>query len=85
MGKLTIRRLNAAKPLPSNTLRLWDDDPRGFGLYVKPAGAKAFFIQYRSPITQKKRRYTISQYGTLTLEEARTVPRAAAMTASPNL
>ncbi len=76
MGKLTIRRLNAAKPLSSNTLRLWDDDPRGFGLYVKPAGAKAFFIQYRSPITQKKRRYTISQYGTLTLEEARTEARA---------
>jgi site-specific recombinase XerD len=71
LGKLTIRTISAAKPAPGKTVRLWDDDPRGFGVYVKPSGVKSFFVQYRSPLTQKKRRYTMGKFGTLTLEQAR--------------
>ena len=72
MPKLRKRDIEAARPLPGKNIRLWDDDPRGFGVYVKPSGVKPFFVQYRSPVTAKKRRYTIAQYGRLTLEEVRT-------------
>ena len=71
MGSLTKRKIDAAKSVAGKNVRLWDDDPRGFGVYVKPSAVKAFFIQYRSPVTDKKRRYTIGQYGWLTLDEAR--------------
>ena len=75
MSKLRKRDIEAARPLPGKNFRLWDDDPRGFGVYVKPSGVKSFFVQYRSPVTAKKRRYTIAQYGRLTLDEARTEAR----------
>ena len=71
MARLRKRDIEAARAVFGKTLRLWDDDPRGFGVYVKPSGVKAFFVQYRSPTTAKKRRYTIAQYGNLTLDQAR--------------
>ena len=71
MAGLTKRQIDATKPEGSKELRLWDDDPRGFGLRVKPSGVKTFFVQYRSPVTFKKVRFTIGQYGRLTLDEAR--------------
>ena len=71
MARLRKRTIEATRAVPGKTIRLWDDDPRGFGVYVKPSGAKAFFVQYRSPVTAKKRRYTVAQYGNLTLDEAR--------------
>ena len=72
MSKLRKRDLDAIQAVPGRSVRLWDDDPRGFGVYVKPSGVKSFFVQYRSPETAKKRRYTIGQYGRLTLDQART-------------
>lgn len=73
--RLRKRDIDAARPIPEKTIRLWDDDPRGFGVYVKPSGVKSFFVQYPSPVTAKKRRYTIGQYGRLTLDEARTIAK----------
>jgi len=75
MPKLRKRDIDAAKPIPGKTFRIWDDDPRGFGVYVKPSGVRSFFVQYLSPVTAKKRRYTIGQYGRLTLDQARTEAR----------
>ncbi len=75
MPRLRKRDIDAAKPIPGRTFRLWDDDPRGFGVYVKPSGVRSFFVQYLSPVTAKKRRYTIAQYGRLTLDQARTEAR----------
>lgn len=72
MPRLKKRYIDAAQPIPKKIVRLWDDDPRGFGVYVKSSGVKSFFVQYRSPVTAKKRRYTIAQYGRLTLDQART-------------
>ena len=72
MAKLRKRDLDAAQSVPGKSIRLWDDDPRGFGVYVKPSGVKSFFVQFRSPQTAKKRRYTIGQYGRLTIDQART-------------
>jgi len=51
--------------------RLWDDDPRGLGLRIKPNGSATFFIQYVSPVTFKKVRYSLGQYGRLTIDQAR--------------
>ncbi len=71
MPRLKKRDIDAAKSEKNKTYRLWDDDPRGLGLYVKPSGVKSFFVQYRSPTTAKKRRYTIGNYGIYTLDQAR--------------
>jgi len=68
---LTKRRIDNTNPHPDRDIRLWDNDPRGFGVRVKSSGVKSFFIQYRSPATNKKLRHTIGQYGRLTLAEAR--------------
>lgn len=75
MAKLTKRAIDSAKPLPASEFRLWCDDPRGFGLRVKSSGVKTFFVQYRSPVTGKKVRHSIGQYGRLSLDEARAKAR----------
>ena len=71
MTGLTKRLIDATRPDEMKEIRLWDDDPRGFGVRIKPSGVKTFFVQYRSPITFKKVRLTLGQYGRLTLDEAR--------------
>jgi integrase len=47
----------------------WDEALPGFGIRVKPSGAKTFIIQYRRGARQ--RRYAIGACGTFRLEEAR--------------
>ncbi len=73
MAKLTIRKIDATRPDPNREIRLWDNDPRGFGVRIKPSGVKTFFLQFRSPVDFVKRRLTLGQYGDLTLEKARTL------------
>ena len=75
MARLTKRKIDTSVSASDKEIRLWDDDPRGLGVRIKPSGAKTFFVQYRSPVTDKKVRHTIGQYGRLTLEEARTEAR----------
>lgn len=75
MAKLKKREIDSAQPLQGKTLRLWDDDPRGFGVYIKPSGVKSFFVQFLSPVTARKRRYKIGQYGRVTLDQARAIAR----------
>lgn len=74
MSKLSIRRIDAEVSKARHEgreTRLWDDDPKGLGLRIKPSGTATFFIQYRSPVTFKKVRHTLEQYGKITLEQAR--------------
>jgi integrase len=48
---------------PTTTF-LWDDDLRGFGVKVTPAGAKSYMLQYRMGGRESKtRRYTIGSHG----------------------
>ncbi|MFT6583106.1 MAG: hypothetical protein ACJAU6_003556 [Alphaproteobacteria bacterium] len=54
---------------------LWDDNPRGLFLRIKPSGVATFFVQYRSPLTFKKLRYLLGRYGPLTLDMARVEAR----------
>jgi integrase len=64
----------------------WDSEVRGLGFKIaakradpsaktakiaKTRLSRSFVLQYRMPNTRKTRRYTIGQYGELTLEQAR--------------
>jgi integrase len=52
--------------------RLWDDNPKGLGLKIKPSGTATFFIQFTSPVTFRKAPFYFEQYGQLTIDQART-------------
>jgi integrase len=71
MSGLTKRLIDTARRAPSREFRLWDTDPRGFGVRIKTTGVATFFVQYTRPATGRKTRYTLGQYGRLTLDEAR--------------
>jgi hypothetical protein len=48
MKRLTKRAIDAATPNDGGDLYLFDSDVRGFGLRVRPSGAKAFLSNSRS-------------------------------------
>lgn len=73
MAKLTKRLVDTLEPLPRGDLVVWDEDLPGFGLRVKPSGAKSFCIQYRAQ--GRSRRATLGTYGRLTPDEARKLAR----------
>ena len=61
-SKLTKRTLDATHP-GAKDLFVWDDELRGFGLKVTPAGNKIFLVQYRlGGRGSTTRRYTIGTY-----------------------
>ena len=69
-GKITKRTVDATKPDPKRDVFLWDDLLNGFGLRVKPSGAKSYLIQYRNQ-EGRSRRYTFPNQGGMTPDEAR--------------
>ena len=69
MAKLTKRTVDATDKAAHDVF-VWDDELAGFGLRVKPSGAKSFIIQYRNA-NGRSRRYTVGRYGVLTAEEGR--------------
>ncbi|MBT4490505.1 MAG: integrase arm-type DNA-binding domain-containing protein, partial [Rhodospirillaceae bacterium] len=72
MTRLNKRKVDAEIARASKEFRLWDDDPRGLGLRIKPNGSATFFMQYQSPASFKKVRHSIGQYGRITIDQART-------------
>jgi len=70
--KITKRKVDALKPNPAKDEFLWDTEAKGFGVRVKPSGARSFVLSYYAPaLHQKRRRFTIGAYGPVTVEEAR--------------
>jgi integrase len=76
MPKLTKRTIDAAHAKPRGDVFAWHDELPGFGLRVKPSGAKAFLVQYRNR-AGRSRRITLGRYGILTAEQARQLARDA--------
>lgn len=74
MPKLSKRIVDALAPKPDGDVFAWDSELRGFGVRVKPSGARAFLIQYRNG-EGRTRRLVIGKVGTLTPEEARSLAR----------
>ena len=72
MARLNKRKVDAEIARATKEFRLWDDDPRGLGLRIKPNGNATFFMQYQSPLSFKKVRHSIGQYGRITIDQART-------------
>ena len=74
MPKLTKRYVDALIPATGQDQFEWDSDLKGFGLRLKPSGAGAFIVQYRTP-QGRTRRFAFAKIGTLAPEEARTKAR----------
>ena len=74
MPKVTKRVVDALRSDPARDVFAWDSELRGFGIWVKPSGAKAFLIQYRNT-HGRTRRMVIGKVGTLTPDEARDLAR----------
>ncbi len=69
MPKLTKRFVDALKPVTRDTLYR-DSDLKGFGLRVKPSGAKTWLVQYRNQ-AGRTRKLALGKVGVLTPDEAR--------------
>lgn len=70
--KISKKKVDALKPDPSKDVFLWDTEAKGFGVRMKPTGARSFVLSYYAPgLHQKRRRLTIGGYGPLTVEDAR--------------
>src|SRR5688572_2346157 len=62
-GKIGKRSVDALQANGEKQF-LWDDELRGFGLQVTPAGAKSYIYQYRLGGREApKKRYTIGRHG----------------------
>jgi hypothetical protein len=73
-AKITKRSVDALRSKPGEDAFLWDTELRGFGVWLKPSGKGAFFIQYRNR-EGRTRRLAIGKLGTMTPDRARAIAR----------
>src|SRR5215213_11337402 len=70
--RLTKRVIDALPSPAAQDQFWWDEDLKGFGLKLTPAGRKVFLVQYRpSGDRRNPRKYTIGEYGSVTPHQAR--------------
>ncbi|MCZ6731882.1 MAG: tyrosine-type recombinase/integrase, partial [Gammaproteobacteria bacterium] len=65
--KFTDRNIQALKPRP-HRYEVWEDNGKGFGLRISPAGRKSFTYLYRH--NKKGRRMTLGTFPEMSLAEA---------------
>jgi Arm DNA-binding domain len=70
--RITKRAVEALQPNGGEFV-LWDDTMSGFGVRVRPTGAKSYVVIYRAGAGRRApvRRYTIAPVGKITPERAR--------------
>src|SRR5215210_7023266 len=70
--KLSKRAIDALPCPADRDMIWWDDDLKGFGLKITPAGRRTFLVQYRPAADRRNpRKYTIGEYGSVTPYQAR--------------
>ncbi len=71
--RITKRTVDALQP-NGGEFTVWDDTVTGFGVRVRPTGAKSYVVVYRAGAGRSApvRRYTIAAVGRITPERART-------------
>src|SRR6266536_2102774 len=74
--RITKRVVDALKTTGSEFF-VWDDKLVGFGVRVRPSGAKSYVVKYRagSGRTAPTRRLTLARVGKITPDEARDLAR----------
>ncbi len=65
---LTQRAVEGAKPR-AERYWIWDDQLRGFGCRITPAGRRTYYVKYRT-LTGTQRRMKLGDHGVLSLREA---------------
>jgi integrase len=74
MPKITKRLVDALESSATSEVFVWDSDLKGFGIRLKPSGARSYLVQYRNA-EGRTRRLAIGKAGTLTPDEARLLAR----------
>lgn len=70
-SRITKKSVDASVP-GEGDLYLWDEELRGFGVKITPAGRKVYLVQYRlGGRSGKTRRVTIGTHGNITTDQAR--------------
>ena len=72
--KFSAKKIKSLKPMAKGVEYFDDSRKRGqgrFGIRVSPAGLKTWFIQYKSPVDKKVKRFTLNTYPELSLADAR--------------
>jgi integrase len=74
--RLTKRVVDSLQP-GSGDVFTWDDEVRGFGLKITPAGRRVYIAQYRPAGGRRSttKRITIGAHGTITPEQARVLAK----------
>src|SRR5215469_4625688 len=73
LSKTIVERIAAA----DQDIVLWDETLPGFGVRVKPSGARSYIVQYRSRSTGASKRLTIGRHGPLlSFDQAKKQARA---------
>ena len=72
--RITKRTVDATFQPNGGKFTVWDDTVTGFGVRVRPTGAKSYVVVYRAGAGRSApvRRYTIAAVGRITPERART-------------
>jgi integrase len=74
MPKLTKRFVETIQPHPTDILKYWDTELKGFGVVILPSGRRTYCVKYRNAERVQKR-FKIGVHGQITAEEARNLAK----------